>query len=154
MQELQGAQLAPSLQQQQQRTWEQLQGVLEHFQHITLSSSSRSRSAAASPVLDEAAVAAGVAEASLVQQRQETHGPQRSLREFRPSEHEKHAASKHAAKMSGWHAAGVTLLCLLSMAALGFMGWKAMQWYERAKRPGYVELQALDTAFFRPTFTL
>lgn len=151
MQELQGAQLAPSLH-QQQRTWEQLQGVLEHFQHITLSSSS-SRSSAAGLVLDEAAVTAGVAEASSVQQRQ-AHGPQRSLREFRPSEHEKHAASKHAAKMSGWHAAGVTLLCLLSMAALGFMGWKAVQWYERAKRPGYVELQALDTAFFRPTFTL
>jgi hypothetical protein len=159
MQELQGAQLAPSLQQQQQqqRTWEQLQGVWEHFQHITLSSSSSSssRTAAAGPVLDEAAVAAGAAEASSVQQQQRrAPGPQRSLREFRPSEHEKHSASKHAAKMSGWHAAGVTLLCLLSMAVLGFMGWKAMQWYERAKRPGYVELQALDTAFFRPTFTL
>jgi hypothetical protein len=80
--------------------------------------------------------------------------PQRSLQQFRPSEHEKHAAAKHAAKLSGWHAAGVTIMCLLAMAVLGFMGYKAMQWYERVKRPGYVELQSLDTAFFRPTFTL
>lgn len=80
--------------------------------------------------------------------------PQRSLQQFRPSEHEKHAAAKHAAKLSGWHAAGVTLMCLLAMAVLGFMGYKAMQWYERVKRPGYVELQSLDNAFFRPTFTL
>ena len=56
--------------------------------------------------------------------------------------------------MSGWHAAGVTLLCLLAMVVLGFMAYKAMQWIERTRRPGYVELQALDTAFHRPTFTL
>jgi hypothetical protein len=74
------------------------------------------------------------------------------LLQYRPSKDDQQ--TKHAAKMSAWHAAGVTLLCLLSMAALGFMGWKAMQWYERTKRPGYVELQALDSAFFKPTFTL
>lgn len=79
---------------------------------------------------------------------------QRALLGFRPSEHEQHAASKHAAQLSGWHAATVTLLCLLAMAVLGFMGYKAMQWYERARRPGYVELQSLDAAFHTPTFTL
>jgi len=79
---------------------------------------------------------------------------QRTLLQFKPSRDEQHVASKHAAKMSGWHAAGVTLLCLLAMAVLGFIGHKAMQWYERARRPGYVELQVLDTVFHKPTFTL
>jgi hypothetical protein len=78
--------------------------------------------------------------------------PQRSLLGFTPSHGEQH--TKHAASMSAGHVFGVTLLCLLAMAALGFIGYKAMQWYERVKRPGYVELQALDTAFFKPTFTL
>lgn len=95
-----------------------------------------------------AAVKAGLALSST----SSSSSSRRTLLQFRPSQDEQH--SKHSAKLSGWHAASVTLLCLLSMGVLGFMGYKAMQWYERTRRPGYVELQTLDAPFFRPTFTL
>jgi hypothetical protein len=121
---------ATTQQQQQQRLDQQLHGVLQQLQHSSSSSTSHHHAAAAG--------------ADTL--------PQRSLLGFTPSHDEQH--TKHEASMSAGHVFGVTLLCLLAMAALGFIGYKAMQWYERVKRPGYVELQALDTAFFKPTFTL
>jgi hypothetical protein len=56
--------------------------------------------------------------------------------------------------MPVWHAAGVALMCLVAMGVLGFSAHKAMQWLERTRRPGYVELQGMDTAYHRPWVTL
>jgi hypothetical protein len=56
--------------------------------------------------------------------------------------------------MPAWHVAGVAFMCLAAMAVLGFSAHKAMQWLERRRRPGYVELQAMDTAYHRPWVTL
>jgi hypothetical protein len=83
---------------------------------------------------------------------QQQQQQRRALRQYKPSPHEQH--DKHAGRLSAWHAAGVGVLSLLAMAVLAFIAHKAMQWLERTRRPGYVELQALDGAFHRPTFTL
>jgi hypothetical protein len=44
------------------------------------------------------------------------------------------------------------LLCLLGVGLLAFLGWKGMAWYQRSRRPGYVELQ--DTATFHRPWAL
>jgi len=44
----------------------------------------------------------------------------------------------------------LVVLSMFGLALLGFMAYKAMQWIERSRRPGYVELQSLDTAYHRP----
>lgn len=68
---------------------------------------------------------------------------------WKPSSDEKER-SKTAGHFSAGHAALVSLLCLVAVGALGYSGYKAMQWYHRTKRPGYVELQSLETVFHRP----
>jgi hypothetical protein len=76
----------------------------------------------------------------------------RALQQHRPSHDGQHAARR--GRLSGGHLAGVALLSLAAMGMLAFMAYKAMQWLDRVRRPGYVELQALDASFHRPTFTL
>ncbi|KAF8056137.1 hypothetical protein HT031_006488 [Scenedesmus sp. PABB004] len=68
---------------------------------------------------------------------------------FVPSGDEKRAAGD-AARLSGLHAAGVGAACLGALGLLGCAARQAMAWLERVRRPGYVELQAMDAAYHRP----
>lgn len=49
------------------------------------------------------------------------------------------------------HVVGVTLACVGTAVLLAFAARQAMAWLERTRRPGYVELQELDTAYHGPS---
>ena len=55
-----------------------------------------------------------------------------------------------AASLSSGGEAFVALLCLGGAALLAVVGWKALAWYQRSRRPGYVELQDLERAHRAP----
>jgi hypothetical protein len=69
---------------------------------------------------------------------------------YQPQPH----SSSQAGHLSGWHLFYLMVLTMFGLAVLGFMAYKAMQWIERSRRPGYVELQSLDTAYHRPWVNL
>lgn len=68
---------------------------------------------------------------------------------WKPSRDETERA-KSAGHFSASHALFVLFMCVIAMILLGYSGYKAMKWLERIRRPGYVELQSLDTAYHRP----
>jgi len=58
-------------------------------------------------------------------------------------EKERADAASHA--ISSSQVLFIGLMSLASLALLSFIGWKVMLWYQHRRRPGYVELQSLDS---------
>jgi hypothetical protein len=69
----------------------------------------------------------------------------------RPSSSERDREAQEARKqhLSAGHVSLVMLMCLVAVGVLGFIGWRVVAWYQNLKRPGYVELQSMET-YHRP----
>jgi hypothetical protein len=65
------------------------------------------------------------------------------------SERDREAEEARKQHLSAGHVSLVMLMCLVAVGVLGFIGWRVVAWYQNLKRPGYVELQSMET-YHRP----
>ncbi|KAI8473213.1 MAG: hypothetical protein J3K34DRAFT_519072 [Monoraphidium minutum] len=46
-----------------------------------------------------------------------------------------------APRITAWDEAFLVIMCLGGVGLLAFVGYKGVAWYQRQRRPGYIELQ-------------